>query len=95
MRARPSDWDRWRPIRLDQGTSKDRPREHAAMLVALLISASPTQRVVGRGPMRAHGFRKLGGVYPRSQRGLQRRDKVRLLNFTLSGNASIQRQNQR
>jgi hypothetical protein len=42
MRARPSDWDRWRPVGLDQGTRKDRPREHAAMLVALLILASPT-----------------------------------------------------
>jgi hypothetical protein len=42
MRARRSDWDRWRPVRLDQGTRKDRPREHAAMLVALLILASPT-----------------------------------------------------
>jgi hypothetical protein len=42
MRARRSDWDRWRPVRLDQGTRKDRPREHAAMLVTLLILASPT-----------------------------------------------------
>jgi hypothetical protein len=42
MRARRSDWGRWRPIRPDQGTRKDRPREHAAMLVTLLILASPT-----------------------------------------------------
>jgi hypothetical protein len=42
MRARRRDGDRWRPIRLDQGTRKDRPREHAARLVALLILASPT-----------------------------------------------------
>jgi hypothetical protein len=42
MRATRSDWDRWRPIQLDEGTRKGWPREHAARLVALLISVSPT-----------------------------------------------------
>jgi hypothetical protein len=42
MRARRGDWDRGRPVRLDQGTRKDRPREHAAMLAAQLILGSPT-----------------------------------------------------
>jgi hypothetical protein len=51
MRARRSDWGRWRPIRPDQGTRKDRPREHAAMLVTLLILASPTD---------SEGFRRCG-----------------------------------
>jgi hypothetical protein len=40
MRAKRSDWGRWRPIRLDQGTRKDRPREHTASLVALLMLIS-------------------------------------------------------
>jgi hypothetical protein len=65
MRARRSDWDRWRPIRLDQGTRKDRPREHAAMLVALLILATPTD---------SEGFRL---VVPRQARPAPCPDRYR------------------